>query len=207
MQQYHLGLLRFARIFGLVFAAGSVLAIASNIPALVRGDISGLAGTNDGQGLPIAFAVGVGFPAIGVLMLILSGRALKQYRAYVVDLSATKTCQICRRPLDVETDPLSEDCGGDCWGCVGACEMDWEPSAARIRQEIQDGLRNTNGLPKEPVILGEAKRTRDQRLSAALPRAGPFSSPAARGRWRDANTHRDGGGVMRRRTPPPSRRC
>ena len=23
----------------------------------------------------------------------------------------------------------------------------------------------------------------------------PFSSPASRGRWRDANTHRDGGGV------------
>ena len=25
--------------------------------------------------------------------------------------------------------------------------------------------------------------------------AAPFSSPAKRGRWRDANTHRDGGGV------------
>jgi hypothetical protein len=83
MQMYHLGLLRLVRIFGMLFALGSVLAVASNIPGLVRGDISGMAGTNDGQGLPIAFAVGVGFPAIGVLMFIVSGRALKQYRAYI----------------------------------------------------------------------------------------------------------------------------
>ena len=83
MQMYHLGLLRLVRIFGMLFVVGSVLAVASNIPRLVRGDISGLAGINGGQGLPIAFAVVVGFPAIGVLMFIVSGRALKQYRAYI----------------------------------------------------------------------------------------------------------------------------
>ena len=157
MQKDHLRTLRFVRAFGLVFAAASALVIASNIPGLVRDGIPAWAGGN-AEGLPILLVTMAGFPAIGVLMFILSDRGLKQYRAYVADLTATKTCQICRRPLDVETDPLSEDCGGDCWGCVGACEMDWEPSAARIRQEIQDGLRNADGLPKKPVIPGEAKR-------------------------------------------------
>lgn len=29
-----------------------------------------------------------------------------------------KTCSICGRTLNVETDPLSLDCGGDCLGCI-----------------------------------------------------------------------------------------
>lgn len=148
MQQYHLGLFRFVRVFGLVFAVGSVLTLATNVPGLVRaGDVGQWA---------INLAAGTGFLAIGLLLYIGSGRALSQYRDYVVDLTALKTCKTCGRALNVETDALSEDCGGDCWGCVGANEMDWEPSAAQVRREIQDGLRNADGSPKRPVFPGEA---------------------------------------------------
>lgn len=31
------------------------------------------------------------------------------------------TCEICRRELNT-SDPLSLDCGGDCWGCVSNIE-------------------------------------------------------------------------------------
>ena len=35
-----------------------------------------------------------------------------------------KHCGICKRVLDIPADPLSIDCGGDCWGCVGEIEAD-----------------------------------------------------------------------------------
>lgn len=161
MQMYHLGLLRLVRIFGMLFAVGSVLAVASNIPRLVRGDISGLAGTSNGQGLPIVFAVGVGFPAIGILVFIVSGRALKQYRAYVDAEATVSTCRMCKRPLGVETDPLSADCGGDCWGCIGSIEADmgWEPSVEFIALEIKTGLRNADGTAKPYQLQTLSSRT------------------------------------------------
>ena len=31
-------------------------------------------------------------------------------------------CSICGRLLDVTEDPLSGDCGGDCWGCISEIE-------------------------------------------------------------------------------------
>jgi hypothetical protein len=31
-------------------------------------------------------------------------------------------CQTCKRELDQPSDPLSKDCGGDCWGCVNLVE-------------------------------------------------------------------------------------
>lgn len=31
------------------------------------------------------------------------------------------SCGICGQALDTD-DPLSEDCGGDCWGCVSEVE-------------------------------------------------------------------------------------
>jgi hypothetical protein len=31
-------------------------------------------------------------------------------------------CATCKRPLNDSTDPMSLDCGGDCWGCVGEAE-------------------------------------------------------------------------------------
>ena len=52
-------------------------------------------------------------------------------------------CKICGRALNVSNDPLSVDCGGDCWGCVGEIEanMGYAPSLEKVRQEFQLGLR------------------------------------------------------------------
>lgn len=33
-------------------------------------------------------------------------------------------CQMCGRVLNEEEDPLSVDCGGDCWGCVSEIEAE-----------------------------------------------------------------------------------
>jgi hypothetical protein len=33
-----------------------------------------------------------------------------------------RLCSICQRPLNIETDPLSADTGGDCWGCISEIE-------------------------------------------------------------------------------------
>jgi hypothetical protein len=54
-----------------------------------------------------------------------------------------KHCGICRRVLDIAADPLSTDCGGDCWGCVGEIEADmgWPESLAQVRKEFEAGLR------------------------------------------------------------------
>jgi len=52
-------------------------------------------------------------------------------------------CRSCGRELDKIDDPLSEDCGGDCWGCVGEIEAlgGFEPSLTRVREEFKLGLR------------------------------------------------------------------
>jgi hypothetical protein len=54
-----------------------------------------------------------------------------------------KQCSICSRALDQENDPLSLDCGGDCWGCVGEieAEMGDETSREEVRGEIERGIR------------------------------------------------------------------
>jgi hypothetical protein len=33
-------------------------------------------------------------------------------------------CGICKRELDQPADPLSNDCAGDCWGCISEIEAD-----------------------------------------------------------------------------------
>lgn len=43
-------------------------------------------------------------------------------------------CVICGRALDDPADPLSTDCGGDCWGCMLHTESQgtpdgWSPEA------------------------------------------------------------------------------
>lgn len=53
-------------------------------------------------------------------------------------------CNICGRPLNVESDLLSVDCGGDCWGCVGEAEIGGELTS-KVEQEIASGLRNADG--------------------------------------------------------------
>lgn len=55
----------------------------------------------------------------------------------------SRTCSICGRTLDSPSDPLSIDCGGDCWGCVGEAEAELgDPdSLAKVREEFALGLR------------------------------------------------------------------
>lgn len=52
-------------------------------------------------------------------------------------------CGICGRLLDQPGDPLSTDCGGDCWGCIGEIEagMGEQESLAKVRGEFARGLR------------------------------------------------------------------
>ena len=64
--------------------------------------------------------------------------------------SETTHCKTCSRPLNQQTDPLSADCGGDCWGCVGMfeAELGQPQSTETVRKEIAAGLRNANGTAK-----------------------------------------------------------
>jgi hypothetical protein len=139
---YLLGMFRLMRIIGALFVAGSVLTFVTNIPGLLR--------SGDSEQWALTLAAGVAFPAISVLLFVVAGRASKQYRDYVDAKTAMKTCQMCKRPLDVETDPLSGDCGGDCWGCIGAIEADmgWESSVQYVELEINAGLRKADGTAK-----------------------------------------------------------
>jgi len=63
-------------------------------------------------------------------------------------------CLICSRPLGVQCDPLSGDCGGDCWGCIGQIEggMGGDPSEnisiGFVAKEIGWGWRDIDGTPK-----------------------------------------------------------
>ncbi len=56
-------------------------------------------------------------------------------------------CSMCGRRLSVSGDPLSSDCGGDCWGCIGVieAEAEYEPSIRRVKKEIEAGYRLPNG--------------------------------------------------------------
>lgn len=49
----------------------------------------------------------------------------------------------CGRVLEISADPLSVDCGGDCWGCVGEIEADmvWPKPLAQVRKESEASLR------------------------------------------------------------------
>lgn len=67
-------------------------------------------------------------------------------------------CHICKRPLDVKADPMSADCGGDCWGCIGWIEYDMEKShdpedrltTSETEREISEGFRHADGQAKRP---------------------------------------------------------
>ena len=52
-------------------------------------------------------------------------------------------CQRCGRTLNVAGDPMSRDCGGECWGCIGQIEADggYAPSVAQVEAERAEGLR------------------------------------------------------------------
>jgi hypothetical protein len=53
------------------------------------------------------------------------------------------SCVTCKRTLNVPEDPLSTDCGGECWGCVGQteAEMGYAPSIEKYNDEIDAGYR------------------------------------------------------------------
>ena len=63
-------------------------------------------------------------------------------------------CGICARPLNVALDPMSGDCGGDCWGCIGDIETEGggDPelnlSIPIVAEEIALGWREADGTPK-----------------------------------------------------------
>jgi hypothetical protein len=58
-------------------------------------------------------------------------------------------CHTCGRKLEVASDPLSGDCEGDCWGCVGHAEFGlWDESTAKVEAEIASDLRNADGSAK-----------------------------------------------------------
>lgn len=60
-------------------------------------------------------------------------------------------CSICHRLLNVEGSPLSINCGGDCWGCVGECEFEGPDGEneynKQVYEDIRIGLRDANGMP------------------------------------------------------------
>ncbi|MCY1222435.1 hypothetical protein D9M72_345280 [compost metagenome] len=62
---------------------------------------------------------------------------------HTTDHNRPMKCQICGRLLERKDGPLSVDCGGDCWGCVGEVEATtgWEPSLKKVRDEFALGLR------------------------------------------------------------------
>lgn len=61
-------------------------------------------------------------------------------------------CQICGRGLDNPADPLSVDCGGDCWGCIGEIEADMGDllALAKVRKEFEAGLAQAGLIPPKP---------------------------------------------------------
>lgn len=52
-------------------------------------------------------------------------------------------CGVCSRLLDQPSEPMSADCGGDCWGCVGQieAELGYPDSVKRVREEVASGFR------------------------------------------------------------------
>lgn len=57
--------------------------------------------------------------------------------------TARKQCLTCGRTLGGAGDPLSRDCGGDCWGCIGEIEAEngYAPSMVQVDAERAEGLR------------------------------------------------------------------
>ena len=69
------------------------------------------------------------------------------------------TCGICARKLDQKDDPLSADCGGDWWGCIGEieAEMGDEYSLTKVREEFAKGLRPGWVEPRSNLPVEEKK--------------------------------------------------
>jgi hypothetical protein len=72
-------------------------------------------------------------------------------------------CSICGRTLNDPVDPLSGDCGGDCWGCIGEIEAEagWEPSLTMVRKEQASGLRP--GWTEPQMKASESKEEQNEK--------------------------------------------
>lgn len=100
-------------------------------------------------------------------------------------------CTICGTILDAEDDPMSRDCGGDCWGCIGQAESGHPPSHALVAAEILAGLRTADGTPlRDGPIDDAAFYARCAALLGTVYDCLPFEH-AYRTRW---NNRRPGGG-------------
>lgn len=66
-------------------------------------------------------------------------------------------CTICGTALDADDDPMSRDCGGDCWGCVGQAEAGHGPSDSLVRAETIAGLRDHDGVPTPLETIADAE--------------------------------------------------
>ncbi|WP_195758363.1 hypothetical protein [Kangiella sp. HZ709] len=73
----------------------------------------------------------------------------------------TDKCQICGRKLNVHSDPLSDDCGGDCWGCIGEMEadMDCEQTLEMVIEEYKKGFR-PDWIPRPKVKFTHSKNSK-----------------------------------------------
>ncbi len=67
----------------------------------------------------------------------------------MVMMQESSRCDICGRLLDQPDDPLSHDCKGDCWGCVGEIKVDpdydYPPAIRKVQQKIASGTRPAFG--------------------------------------------------------------
>ena len=63
-------------------------------------------------------------------------------------------CSICGRTLDQENNPLSDDCGGDCWECIGEIEADMgdEYALKQLRKEFKILDKSLSGLKKKKLF-------------------------------------------------------
>lgn len=75
--------------------------------------------------------------------------------------SGMNHCSVCGRLLGVSLDPMSGDCGGDCWGCIGDIEASTGASSEDnisidlVAKEISWGWRNADGTPKPQAYFLE----------------------------------------------------
>lgn len=66
-------------------------------------------------------------PAAGLQFDAPGSNSSRWERIWKIELDLPKKCLMCRRPLNVSDDPLSKDCGGDCWRCVGESKYEDMP--------------------------------------------------------------------------------
>lgn len=79
----------------------------------------------------------------------------------MLSINMNRYCSICKRELEIDADPLSIDCGGHCWGCVGEVEADggFQSSLVQVRKEFSQGLRD-NWMPSPEISFCDSEESR-----------------------------------------------